>query len=605
MVQDENICPLQIPSKLYSRHKDCDIDTAGGRADGTEVYLAHNKRSKQTFEFCQRFDAENPLMIQYHKEVFVECEHDPSHLQLLVFRADSRLTRPGYCYIQKFDGGQDLWYKGYPITSDSHFENRAFHGYMCSFWPSCAKPWLTRSANWPWGDLKAKIKAKGCMVIYRSHPLSNFPEKEWQYLFCDAEKMLFRHGLSTHQKYVYKVFKIAVDYQTKHLEVKLHTVHIKALFFYACEEIKEAMFEESSGGCFLHLVGSLLECLRKRNIPNYFVEDNNMIDHFDRGAIQKLADAIEALRIFPLQCLTFLASEKGYQRSWLVDVVLRDVECFKKDCDVHRTICRVFVPVLIRQAKKLAFNEECHRSYEKVEEARLQLILAPQDKYGKHVGVPNLDDLLRETFASSDRYTKTLMAQTITERTEMKVFSAEETGSIMKVRDLVGDKDIGDFAGIPIPDDVIGFPLEEAQFLNRLGVTQHNHHANYDYAAYLYESSIDHLENALQKETMDVTFVEDKDILRQVGMQRNRLFVGYTSFLSWVYRNLEIAYSNMHMLPKICHRMQQLENHCKINPGYLDLTDFTADLWKRLGEPDRGAQLQKFVSGLSKVEVDK
>ena len=605
LVPEKEICHLQIPSKLFSRCKEFTIEAVGSRADGTEVYMAQNNPSKRSLEYLRRLDTESPLMVQFHKKEFVERENDSSIMQLLTLRSDSRFTHPGYCWIRQFDGGRDLILKGWPVGQDSPFRERAISGNRCSFWPLCAKKWLTRSKDWPSKEIKERVKSDGCMLIYRQHPLSEVPEYEWQYLFSNAEKILFRCGLSQSQKYLFKVFKILVDYQTKHLDVKLHTAHVKTVFFYACEAIREAMFEESPGGCFLYLVESLLVCLRNGNFPNYFVEENNMIDHLERGSIQNLANAIESLRLFPLQCMTFLTSAKGYQRSWLVDVVLKDVETFKNNNDLQRAICKVFVPVMIREAKKLALHEKCYRSCDKIEDARLQLIMAPPNKFGKHIRIPNIGDMLRDTFESSNIHIKSLMAQTVSERIGINIFDKDETRCIMRVRDLVGDKDIGIYANIPIPDDIIGNPQQEAEFLNRLGVNQYNHHHNPECAAHFNAAAIDHLENALQNESMDVTFIEDRDILRQVGNKRNRLFPGYASGLYLYYRNLELAYTVMLMLPKIRDRMLRLEKHCKINPDYSDMVNFTVQIWRRLGEPERGADLQKFVSEIKQIEDDK
>jgi hypothetical protein len=47
------------------------------------------------------------------------------------------------------------------------------------------------------------------------------------------------------------------------------------------------------------MIDLLLKWFRKRNLPNYFIKDNNMIDHWRWGDGNEICDKIETLRLFP------------------------------------------------------------------------------------------------------------------------------------------------------------------------------------------------------------------------------------------------------------------------------------------------------------------
>ena len=423
------------------------IETAGGKSDGTDVSVMHNDKSKHFAEYYSRQNNECPLVIMCPKQSYVECEGSMFQMTQPKIRVEVNPseTHPGYCQIKYFNGQVDLTRRGYKLTTQNGvLVHRGFEGYRCSVWPSCAAEWVTRKTKtkWPPSGLKKKIEAAGCFVIWRPHPKSKDPQREWQFLFWNAEKVLFRDGLSKHQRYLYDVFKIAIDYQTKNLDVKLHTVHAKSVFFYACESIQDSIFEESPGGCFLYMIGSLLESLRKSNLPNYFVRENNMIDHLEEEDITKLADAIETLRIYPLQSITFLMSAKGYNRAWLVDIVAEDPTSFKSNADINHLIRQLFFPTMIRHARKLANRERFKDAYDKVNKARQLLIMASDGKDGNSPEVPNLDQLLRDTLEPANEYTKGMMAQLIEEMTDMKLYTADTALKTLKtiqgVKTLLG-----------------------------------------------------------------------------------------------------------------------------------------------------------------------
>ena len=516
------------------------IEIAGGKSDGTDVSVMNNEKSKHFAEYYSRQNTECPLVVMYPKQSYVECEGSMFQMTQPKIRVEVNplITHPGYCQIKYFNGQVDMSRAGHKLSCpiNSAVAHRGFEGFRCFIWPSCAAEWIRRKTKtkWPSTELKKKIEAEGCFVIWRPHPKSKYPEFEWQFLFSNAEKVLFRDGLSKHQRYLYDVLKIAIDYQTKTLDVKLHTVHAKSVFFYACESIQESMFEDSAGGCFLYMIGSLLESLRKRNLPNYFVRENNMIDHLEEEDLTKLADAIETLRVYPLQSITFLMVAKGYNRAWLVDIVSEDSTSFKSNADMNRLIRQLFFPTMIRHARKLANRESFKDAYDKVSKARQLLVMASDGKDGNSPEVPNLDQLLRDTLEPANEYTKGMMAQLIEEMTDMKLYTADT--ALKNIKDYTGGEDVAGYGNRKMPIELLGNPLLESIFLNDLGADQQNQFHNDENASKMYEAAIDHLENEI--DNID----NNRDENNSLPTDIRRKCKAYKDMLALFYNNLIKAY---------------------------------------------------------------
>ena len=592
LVEASDMYIMRIPSKMTCGEMHS-IETAGSKSDGTDVSIKNRDQSKHVIEYWSRYDAECPIMVMYPKSQFVEYESRVGQKPLGKIRAEIDHSRihPGYCHLRHFNGQNDILHTGSDVISDTGIAiNRAFLGYRCLVWPSCASEWAIRDTKtkWPTAETKRKIEAEGCMVVWRPHAKSKNPIYEWQFLFSNAEKMLFQDELSQHQKYVYDIFKILVDYQSKHLGVKLHTVHIKSIFFTACEAISQLMFDLSPGGCFLYMTGSLLECLQEHNIPNYFVRENNMIDHLEEDDVKKLIGVIEALRLFPLQSLTFLMGSKGYRRSWLVDVISKDFGSFQTNADLNREMCQLFFPTMIRYARKLSRQEHFREAYNKVEKSRLLLIMAPPGKDGNHPVVPNLGHLLRESLETEDEYTKSMMAQIVDQLADIKLYTKDT--ALKKIKDYTGGVDIGGYGNLNMPTESLGYPFLESNYLNKLGVEQHNRYHNDENASKLYEAAIDHLEAAMEEE--DSKGSQENSLPKAVGLKIQHQ--ANEEMLKLFYTNLSAACRDMGKKEKLRARMAKLEELCS-NHGYRNLVALIMEMWEDLGESERGIEFYATV----------
>ncbi|KAK3103939.1 hypothetical protein FSP39_023047 [Pinctada imbricata] len=333
---------LQVPSRITSRNDGHRVETAGGRSDGTEIFYRQKDPSLDRAECYRRTESECPHMIMVcdHRQVIFDTKLPDQENFAYV---ETTNCHPGYCRLLYQYKGQRLFLHGWNVVPqldpNSTVAKRSASGYRCQKWPPTAKEWLTRKTitNWPKMSLKNAISEAGCLVIQRSHPASPVPEIEWLFLFNNAEKKLMAN-LQWHKRSYY-TFKIAVDFFTKNLKVRLHTVHLKSIFFFACEEIQERDFREFPGYCFLFMIQRLLNHLNNGYLPNYFIKENNMIDHFADQEICRIKEMVELIRVFPLQCLSFLLEEHGHFRSWIIDLLNCKSE-EKIDLDEY-TRCRI------------------------------------------------------------------------------------------------------------------------------------------------------------------------------------------------------------------------------------------------------------------------
>ncbi|KAK3103221.1 hypothetical protein FSP39_017532 [Pinctada imbricata] len=512
----------------------------------------------------------------------VLCDNRTTPLPLEQIRAEIGDTHPGYCTL-RFFGKRELLLTALDIKVEGgpEYPGRAVAAYHCPTWPAVAKEWLERNSKWPTVGLKKKIEKCGCFVAKRPHAKSKNPIYEWQFIFNDAEKLLVKEGLTKSQLYVYDIFKSCLDYHSKHLQFKLGTVHVKSTFFYVCEMINDDTFEESPGVCFIYLAGTLLTNLMRRDIPNYFIRNNNMIDHFKDDDIENLIHILEAVRFFPLHSLGLMMDGRGYNRSGIIDIIQRDGESYMKKMDLNKAFCHLFFPMMIRQACKIAKTSRYRKVYEKIRDARLLLVLAPMENE-KPVYVPSLGNLIKQSLKDFDDKTVDLVA------TEMEE-SINNHNSVRKIKDLTGGRDVGGFGEINIPSYILDNAYKEATILNTYGVILHNADRNYEDASTYYASALDRLEcNSFEED--DSQAEGNKCSMRSPHEQFE-----HDGLTLKIFRNI----FNSGVLEKLRPRMTFLEKVC-LRMKNTEYVDFVMEAWEKLGNPDRAAEFHSsFLEHLS------
>ncbi|OWF46813.1 uncharacterized protein LOC110455162 isoform X2 [Mizuhopecten yessoensis] len=221
----------------------------------------------------------------------------------------------------------------------------------CHFWPECASEWKTRErpSGWPKPEYQKSIIEDGFFVIAASHPHSLNPDLEYQICFGKAEKLLARKNMTKWQRYCFHIFKVLVDFYTRQTDL-LQTHHLKAIFFYASEVVPRIQWRLNPGAALLYLMDQLLQCLRTKVLPHYFLRDSNMIDHFSEDTLQRTITHLEVVRQFPVTAVVLLAESHGLTSSWMSDPIIEDIPAFTKHRDLQKSFAEVFIPTTLKNA---------------------------------------------------------------------------------------------------------------------------------------------------------------------------------------------------------------------------------------------------------------
>ncbi|XP_060069225.1 uncharacterized protein LOC132549318 [Ylistrum balloti] len=148
-------------------------------------------------------------------------------------------------------------------------------------WPVAADEWLTRRCEHQWPDLKTieKIQSMGCSLVPIGH--ADSPEKhlEWRISFNKAERELVWSFNGTQYACIYfmKIFFHA-KIRPKFPDV-FPSYFIKTAIFWLIEKSPTDFWKpENLHMCLEKLLEQIITCVAKKEVQNYFIPENNMID---------------------------------------------------------------------------------------------------------------------------------------------------------------------------------------------------------------------------------------------------------------------------------------------------------------------------------------
>src|SRR6218665_113041 len=156
----------------------------------------------------------------------------------------------------------------------------------CPLWPPDAHDWITRKRinGWPSTDTINAIVKSGCHLVSKPHAKNPNDDTQWRYSFSQAETILI-HNIWTHvQKYIYHLLRIIkADIVSKcggKNKTFISNYYVKTLLLWACEEKPSEFWEERNIVTSVReLLLNLIENLIERNLPHYFVSENNIMDN--------------------------------------------------------------------------------------------------------------------------------------------------------------------------------------------------------------------------------------------------------------------------------------------------------------------------------------
>ena len=191
--------------------------------------------------------------------------------------------------------------------------------FRCLYWPLSALNMLLRksASGQPSKKEKAKLLLSGCLIVPTSHKLSKHPFIEWRYSFSECELSLCQSWNEV-QTFCYIMLKLLKKYYFNDLGISSY--HLKTTVFWAVEEFNDKFWITKN---LVKAIAACLEMLKsyliQRNLPNYFIVSNNMVDHIPTENIESvIATIVQILQKVPnhiLSCFHPLFQSENFCKS--------------------------------------------------------------------------------------------------------------------------------------------------------------------------------------------------------------------------------------------------------------------------------------------------
>ncbi|XP_033751009.1 uncharacterized protein LOC117335160 [Pecten maximus] len=169
-------------------------------------------------------------------------------------------------------------------------------GVKCFSWPKRLDNFFTRVMNreWPGTTLVRDIREQGCHLVAIGSHSSCLRPYEWRLSSTKAEKMLAL-SLSENQRLAYQIAKSLIKSNEK--TKCISSYYVKTTFFWLCEERQISTWTESSNlENIRSLLEKLLQFLTTKTVPNYFIAENNLVDHFEDETFARAIEGLVELR---------------------------------------------------------------------------------------------------------------------------------------------------------------------------------------------------------------------------------------------------------------------------------------------------------------------
>ena len=185
----------------------------------------------------------------------------------------------------------------------------------CKEWPPTAYPCFKRFRDKGWlsEDLIQEIKDGGCHIVPVHHRAVDDKKSkfEWRISFATTERLIARTALTDVQKQAYVAIKALYHEKIKKLEI-LSSYHMKTTFLYTCERTYTSCWRENVFLCILFFLDLLKEFVVKRNIPNFFIPENNLVDYITEEQFILLEETLLEIRFNPLNPLLSFFDDKYF-----------------------------------------------------------------------------------------------------------------------------------------------------------------------------------------------------------------------------------------------------------------------------------------------------
>ena len=167
----------------------------------------------------------------------------------------------------------------------------------CTGWPQVARDWLKRERKWPSHHVVDKVVHDGFHLVVKPPKDGGNPKCDFRIAFNHAEYLLSQ-AMNDIQRECYRCLK---KFHRAFLKDPkgLLTFHLKNLLLQTIEQTGAELWIESNRvECVEKLLTNLLQALRKKELPHFFVRSYNLfgVDYVDDPEILEiLARKVEAI----------------------------------------------------------------------------------------------------------------------------------------------------------------------------------------------------------------------------------------------------------------------------------------------------------------------
>ncbi|XP_031574404.1 uncharacterized protein LOC116308158 [Actinia tenebrosa] len=166
------------------------------------------------------------------------------------------------------------------------------HAIRCTHWPAFAQDIFNRT-KMP-ADLVEKLKSSSLYAVATGHALSKDADVQWRLSFSEAENHLVKNWNET-QFYCYFLLKNFKMIHLKNPDI-LCSYFMKTVIFWMSEVLPQEWWNPSRLiKSFCTSLFILQSMFRNHCLPNYFIPQNNMIDHKKRNDCLALADTLHSI----------------------------------------------------------------------------------------------------------------------------------------------------------------------------------------------------------------------------------------------------------------------------------------------------------------------
>lgn len=249
----------------------CFVETSNQPGDENSVILSSKKLKEKLRE---KYLSYGPMFMDYAEENVGRVDEGPS-LAILS-------SLPGKGNVS----GLPEW-----ACRDENFD--LVLAVKCEGWPLCAEEWITRSRCWPTQDIVNKVIKDGFHIVCKSSVEGTF-----RLSFSNAETILVGNLVGLQYK-VYRAFKSFVNHYKHQWSPNIKKIvcsyHLKTIVLWYCEKTEPKDWtNDTVVSHLLSLIDDLINALKKRTLPMYFMPKYNLLEQMEDG--NDVADRIIELR---------------------------------------------------------------------------------------------------------------------------------------------------------------------------------------------------------------------------------------------------------------------------------------------------------------------